>query len=296
MARTRDFTERYFAADDGLRLYARDYGADNPLTRERLPVVCLAGLTRNSRDFHELALLLSQDERTPRRVITIDTRGRGNSERDSDPSHYSVPLETSDVIAGCAALGIEKAAFIGTSRGGLILHILMAVRPALIGAVVLNDVGPAIGLEGLRLIQTYLGRRPTFSRYPDAAKALKIVHGAAFPRLSDEDWLAFAKATFRQTDEGIEPDHDPAIAEAMASLDLSQPLPELWEQFDLFRAVPLLTIRGENSVLLTKEILDRMAARNPAMAFISVPDQGHAPLLHLDGTGERIQAFLDQNT
>ena len=295
MAGKGDFTEHYFNAQDGLKLYARDYGGDDPRTAERMPVVCLAGLTRNSRDFHELAELLSADPGTPRRVVTIDTRGRGNSEWDSDPAHYNVPQETGDVIAGCEALGIDKAAFIGTSRGGLILHVLAAMKPSLIGAVILNDVGPAIGMEGLRLIQSYLSRRSVFSSYDEAVKALKIVHSAAFPTVSDAEWMVFAKATFRETDKGVEPDHDPAIAAAMASVDLSQPLPELWDQFDLFRAVPLMTIRGENSVLLTKDILDRMAQRNPAMEIVSVPGQGHAPILHVDGTGERIRTFLNEN-
>lgn len=294
MAERGGFTEHYFNAPDGLKLYVRDYGSEEVRADGRMPVVCLAGLTRNSRDFHELAVLLSSHPEAPRRVVTIDTRGRGNSEWDSDPTHYNVPQETGDVIAGCAALGIDTAAFIGTSRGGLILHVLAVMKPSLIGAVILNDVGPAIGMEGLRLIQSYLGRRAVFSSYDDAVKALKIVHSAAFPAVSDAEWMVFAKATFRETDKGIEPDHDPAIAAAMAGVDLSQPLPELWDQFDLFRAVPLMAIRGENSVLLTRDILDRMAARNPAMEIVSVPGQGHAPILHLNGTGERIKAFLDQ--
>lgn len=291
---TDTYLEHHIPSPDGLTLYARDYGSDVSSARDRLPVVCLAGLTRNSRDFHPLAVLLSRDAETPRRVITIDTRGRGGSEWDSDVSRYTVPHEAGDVMTVLSALGIDRAAFIGTSRGGLILHVLVAVRPELLGAVILNDVGPAIGTEGLRHIQSYLGQRPRYASLVEAAQALERVHGPAFPKLTGADWLEFAEATLKEKDGHFEPDHDPAIAASMAALDLSQPLPELWEQFDLFRAQPLMTMRGENSVLLTPDILARMQDRNPEMETRVVADQGHAPLLHLGGTPSAIKTFLNR--
>ena len=57
-----------------------------------------------------------------------------------------------------------------------------------------------------------------------------------------------------------------------------------------------MTIRGENSVLLTPEILARMKERNPDMDVLLVADQGHAPLLHLDGTPVAIKTFLNRGT
>lgn len=286
------FREHHFKSADGLTLYARDYGTDNPETARRLPVVCLAGLTRNSRDFHDLAVILSTDADAPRRVVTIDTRGRGQSDRDPDPTHYNIITEAGDVIAGCAALGIARAAFIGTSRGGLILHVLAAANPGLLGAVILNDVGPAIGMDGLRLIQAYLGKRITFPSMDAAAAALKAVHSVDFPNVPDAEWKSFADATFREEDGVLVADCDPAIGEEMAKIDLSEPLPEMWEQFDAFRGIPLMTIRGGNSVLLTADILDRMKARNPDMAVLVAENHGHAPLLHLDGIPEKIKDFL----
>jgi pimeloyl-ACP methyl ester carboxylesterase len=292
MGGTAGFVEHRFKSLDGLTLYARDYGNENPATNGRLPLVCLAGLTRNSRDFHQLALHLSTLPDEPRRVVTIDTRGRGLSDWDPDASHYNIVTEAGDVVAGCAALGISKAAFVGTSRGGMVLHVLIASKPDLIGAVILNDVGPAIGTEGLKLIQSYLGRKPEFASLKDAAAALKIVHSAAFQTLTDEDWNDFAEATFRVIDGKLQSDCDPAIAQGMAQLDLSQPLPELWDQFDAFRSVPLMTIRGENSLLLTGDIVDAMKKRNPDMRALLVPKHGHAPILHVDGIPDEIVSFL----
>ena len=282
------FREHLVRSGDGLMLYARDYGPINA----HPPLVCLAGLTRNSRDFHHFALALSSEATQPRRVITIDTRGRGRSQWDEDKSRYSVPVEAGDVLTVCAALGIEHADFMGTSRGGLIMHVLAAVRPDIMRSAILNDVGPAIGTGGLALIQSYLRQRSVFANLDQVAVALKLVHGEAFPTLGSDDWRDFAEATYVKSAGGYEPDHDPAIAEAMAGLDLTQPLPELWDQFQVLATKPLMTIRGENSLLLTPEILETMKRKAASMKVIDVAGQGHAPILHLAGLPEKIAAFL----
>lgn len=282
------FIERYVTTDDGLRLYLRDYGSHHP----GLPVICLPGLSRNSRDFHQLADVLSTDSTLPRRVITIDYRGRGLSEWDSDKSRYNLVVEAGDVIAVCTALGISRAAFIGTSRGGLSLHLLSGMRPDLLAAIVLNDIGPVIELAGLRQIQAYLGKERLPRDRDDAAKILKETHGASFSSLSDQDWRDMADAIYRETDGRLRADFDPAIAEALAAADLSQPLPDLWPQFDGFRPMPLMTVRGANSALLSAETLEAMAERHGAMEAVIVDGQGHAPILHLGEVPERIRSFL----
>jgi pimeloyl-ACP methyl ester carboxylesterase len=150
----------FYSASDGLRLHAADYGRHDPATRDRLPVVCLPGLTRNTRDFDDLAKILSTDPKAPRRVVSFDYRGRGGSAWDKDPSRYTITVEAEDVLSGMAALGLEHAIFIGTSRGGLIMHVLAATRPGVMAAGVLNDIGPVIEGAGLAQIKAYLSRMP----------------------------------------------------------------------------------------------------------------------------------------
>jgi len=152
------FLARTIAAEDGLKLYVRDYACSEATAHNRPPVFCLPGLTRNSRDFHQLALLLSQGSLGPHRVITLDARGRGLSERDPDKSHYNLAVEAQDVLTVCAALDISQAIFIGTSRGGLVLHILAASRPDILKAVILNDIGPVLEKTGLADIRDYKSR------------------------------------------------------------------------------------------------------------------------------------------
>jgi len=290
----RGFQVRTFAAADGLQLYARDYGHDDPRTAARLPVVCLPGLTRNSRDFHPLALILSQDADAPRRVVTLDARGRGRSAWDKDKSHYNLGVESQDVLTACATLGIAKAIFIGTSRGGLVLHILAATRPDILGGVVLNDIGPLLQAEGLKDIRDYLNRGRKPADWDDAVAILRQDHGATFTTLSERDWQEMAHAVYAEIDGRIVADADPAIARIIASLDLDGPQPDLWPQFEGFKPIPLMAIRGANSRLLSNATLQEMAERHENMTALTVPGHGHPPLLHLEGIAAAIKAFADK--
>lgn len=273
---------------DGLALAVTIHGPGNP----GRPVVCLAGLTRNGRDFARFAERLASDPQQPRRVVSIDTRGRGDSDRDPDPARYTVPVEAGDVEDVLDAIGIAEADMIGTSRGGLILHLLAVTRPARLARVVLNDIGPELGLDGLRKIRAYLSAAPRPVPPAAAIAALKAQHGADFPALAPDDWADMADAIFRQTPEGLVPDVDPAIPAAFAALDLSVPLPDLWQAYDAFAPRPLLVVRGACSTLLTAETAARMIDRHPAATLWTAPGEGHAPLLHRDATYRRLSAFL----
>ena len=285
-----------FSAPDGLRLYARDYGHGNPLNRpQAMPVVCLPGLTRNSRDFHRLALRLSRDAEDPRRVVTFDYRGRGRSERDRTGASYTLPVETQDVLAGMSALGLGEAAFIGTSRGALIIHMLAAVRPGAISAAVLVDAGPVIEGTGLVQIKVQLERLSAPRDWGHAASLLREAHGRSFPLLSDEDWKEMAGAVFREKDGKIVADYDPSLVRQLKGIDFNTPLPTLWPQFDGLGHVPLMTIRGENSDFLSERTVQEMARRHPGMTVVLAKGQGHVPLLHLDQLDARIAAFLRAN-
>lgn len=285
----RGFSEHFYQAPDGLTLYARIYGDSHG----GIPVVCLPGLTRNSRDFHQLALMLSQQASPPRRVICLDYRGRGRSDRDPDPSRYNLAVEAGDVIAACAAFGAEPAQFIGTSRGGLTLHLLALMKPELLQSVVLNDIGPVLGIEGLRLIKAYLSVTGDIATWEQAAKNLAAVHSGAFPALNEQDWHDMAAAIYREDKGAIVPDFDPAIAAPFKTMDLTVELPDLWMQFEAFRPLPLMVIRGENSLLLTEVTVAEMAARHPDLRILVAKGQGHAPLLHIDGIAQHIEKFLN---
>ncbi|MBA3448474.1 MAG: alpha/beta hydrolase [Pseudaminobacter sp.] len=284
------FFDFHYSAPDGLRLHARIYGTgiEGPL-----PVVCLPGLTRNARDFHDLALFLSHDAKHPRKVIAFDYRGRGGSDYDADWRNYTVATEAGDIIAGMVALGIEHGAFVGTSRGGLIVHALAAMRPAALTAVVLNDIGPVVEGAGLAHIRAYLERAPAPKSFAEAVAIQRATHGQAFSALADADWKRLVRALYREENGRPVADFDPALLKTIIGMDLNKPVPVLWPQFQGLCGAPLLAIRGENSKLLSAQTLEEMARRHPRIQTITVEGQGHAPMLETGDLPARIASFIE---
>lgn len=283
------FEDFFYTSTDGLKLHARVY--DSP-SASALPAICLPGLTRNSADFHELALYLANHPTAPRKVVAFDYRGRGRSSYDPKWQNYDPVVETGDVLAGLTALGIEHGAFIGTSRGGLIIMILAAMRPAVLKAAVLNDIGPAVDPAGLVQIRAYLERAPRPKTFTEAVEIQRSIAGEAFAALTDADLERMVRAFYRDEAGVPVPDFDPALLNTLKSLDLSKPLPELWPQFMGLAGIPVLAIRGANSSLLSAATLDEMAKRHPNLTTITVEGQGHAPLLETGELPARISEFL----
>lgn len=273
VAEYRDVT---YTSADGLQLHARDYG---DRLSPWLPVVCLPGLTRTTRDFDTLAHYLATQKQRPRRVVAFDYRGRGKSAWDRRRDGYNPVTETNDIFDGMAALNIPRAVIVGTSRGGIIGMIMGTLRPASVAALVLNDIGPAVEARGLARIKTYVGRTPVPDDWADAARIQKRLHGGAFTTFSAADWDAFARLTYADDAGTPKADYDPALAATLAGVEFDQPIPAQWNEFRALKDVPMLAIRGENSDLLSAETLAAMAAAHPAIETITVPDEGHPPML-----------------
>lgn len=266
----------FFSAPDGLKLHALAAG---PRLSERLPVVCLPGLARTVEDFRELIEALASDAKRPRRVLALDSRGRGLSAHDPEPKNYSVPVEVGDVLALLDSQGIERAVFVGTSRGGILTMAMGAARPRAVAGAVLNDIGPVIEMAGLIRIKSYVGRLPQPRDLKDAARLLRAVMGSQFPGWDDRDWENYAGRTWEQTGRGLMPRYDPALAQALSNVDPGEPAPVLWPQFDALAGVPIFVIRGEHSDILSPATIEAMRARRNGIEVLEVAGQGHAPVL-----------------
>ena len=285
------YRDLFVSAADGLRLYARDYGPD---MGGALPVVCLSGLARTSQDFHDLAAALGGNALRPRRVLALDYRGRGRSEWDPTWRNYDVRVEANDVLQVLTVAGIDKAVFVGTSRGGLVTMALGAMRPTLLAGAVLNDVGPVIEPKGLIRIRGYVGKMPAPRTMKEAGDILRRMSNTQFPRLTDEQWERMAEGTWRRNDDGsIALAYDPNLMKTLESLDLEGPLPDLWPLFQGLGSIPVLAIRGGNSDLLTAETLKLMKKRHPRLTALTVPDQGHAPLFE-GNLIEAVQRLIEE--
>ena len=288
---TQTFAERRWTSPDGLTLYARDYAAAPGAAR--LPVIAIHGLTRNSADFGVIAPLIAQ---SGRRVLAIDVRGRGQSDRAPDPMTYQPQTYAQDVLALLNQTGIERAVFLGTSMGGLITMALAAIRSKVIAAAIVNDVGPEVAKEGLARIAAYSGQPMDTPTWADAAAYARKINAVALPHYGDADWMAFARRTFVEGPEGAPIlNYDPDIAVPIRAAGAKALVPNLWPMFGrLARGRPVLLVRGQTSDLLSEKIAAKMRKRAPKMDYVEVPGVGHAPMLDEPEARAAIFPFLGE--
>jgi pimeloyl-ACP methyl ester carboxylesterase len=281
------FRDHRIETPDGVTLFVRDYdgaGAD------RTPVVCLAGLSRCHRDFGPLADILAPE----RRVICPDMRGRGRSDRDPDPKNYNVITETDDALLALDRLGVGRAAFIGSSRGGILSMIIAMRRPEMVAGVVLNDIGPVIEKRGLVRIVATLGLTPDrMNDWSDAVRLVRQGNIGQFPRLGETEWAAFAHRLFADEEGRPRFDFDWRLTSATAAA-LEDAPPVLWAQFEALAGRPVLAVRGENSDILSAETLAEMRRRMPGIETITLTDRGHCPFLDEPEAVAAIRRLLEK--
>jgi pimeloyl-ACP methyl ester carboxylesterase len=276
---------RFRSADGRLDLHARIYPGDGP------PLLLMHGLTRNSADFDPLVEHLSGRYR----LIVPDQRGRGLSDWDPDPVNYRPDIYAADMFALLDGLGIERAGFVGTSMGGLVAMIMGTLQPSRAALIILNDVGARLETAGLERIQSYVGSAAPVRSWDEAAQVCAANNASAFPGFGSNDWLAFAQRTCRENTAGeIAFAYDPAIAESIKGTQPQTVPAELWPLWDALSTIPVLTVRGALSDLLSAATVAEMAARH-AGPFVQaeVSGRGHAPLLDEPAALSAILSFLD---
>jgi pimeloyl-ACP methyl ester carboxylesterase len=268
-----------FTTSDGLKLAFEDEG-------EGTVLLCLPGLTRNARDFDDLAGAISSV-----RIVRLTSRGRGESDRDPVYLNYNVAQEAKDAIELLDHLRIEKAVFVGTSRGGLIAMLTAFVAKDRMSGVLLNDIGPEVNTGGLNRIMQYLGVQPNAKTFAQAASALRVAMGAEFPNLSDEFWQMLATRYFEMGPNGLRLNYDPKLRDSVLE-QMEQPQIDLWPFFDAMDGLPLALIRGENSDLISNDCVVEMQRRRPDMIYANVPDRGHVPFLNEPESVSAIEMLL----
>jgi len=294
------FTEHHYPSHDGLSLYYRDYGSGDDV------VVCLPGLTHNSKDFEDLAGHLVGAWR----VLTPDLRGRGRSDYDPNPANYNAGTYARDIWRLLDILGIRQVALIGTSLGGLVSLIMAYQQPKRLRGVVINDMGPDVPRAAVQRILKYVGRTAPAADWTSAARDAAKNYGLAFPGVSDDFWQSQVRLYWKENEQGNPvPDCDPAIGNALRKAQSAMKILRLLRRFgllkqvrsipidpwDLFRALtmPALLLRGELSDVLTEDTVARMQSAKPDLKVVRVPDRGHAPLLDEFVARDAIDRFLE---
>lgn len=276
------YRERRLTAQDGLQLYFRDYGG----AKNGGPaLLCLTGLTRNSKDYHDFARRFAGQHR----ILSPDYRGRGRSERDEDWKNYNPQSYISDIRHLLAATNCHRVVVVGTSLGAILAMGLAVVIPGVVAGAILNDAGPELDPAGIARILDYVGDESTCADWEAASRRVQEL----FPSLSIDSqagWLEFATRTFREGEDGVlHYDWDPAIARQLGG---QKSMPDLWPLYRALRPMPVLALRGETSDVLSLETFERMGEDMPNLRRVTVPGVGHVPTLAEPVAERAIDEFL----
>ncbi len=280
------FDERFFRADDGRRLYFRDYSGPS----SRTPIVCIPGLQSNCRFFDPIAAYMAKS----RRVLCIDPRGRGRSDYDSDPANYSLSREAADVFQMAKQIGIKRLVVLGMSRGGL-SGMLLAAGTDFAAGIIFVDIGPKIELSATKRLIHDVTPDLSFASWDAAAESLRGRHGAWFPNLPDEKWLFWATTIYKDVNGRIVPDSDPMLTNRARDANAKHPEGAsiaMWSAFERLPQLPILVIRGEHSDVLSEQTVAAMKSIRPAVVAVTVKDRGHKPFLDEPESIAAIDAFV----
>lgn len=278
-----------FQTADGIDLHFTDSATQDPTATNRPPVVCLPGLTRCGKDFRYFA-----PHATSYRLITLDFRGRGQSDYAPDFTTYNVPQEAQDVLALLDFLDLSQAAFLGTSRGGFVAMTLAAIAKQRLTAVILNDVGPEVPPSGIARIMDYLGRKPAAKSLPQAAKDLQSSMQSAFPDVPQDRWYEEVSTFYTETPDGLALRYDARLRDALLAQAEAGPFPDLWPLYNTLEGVPLAVLRGENSDILSRETFEKMGQVLPEAALQVIPNRGHVPFLDEPDALKAIHTTLEK--
>ncbi len=272
-------------------------------------LLCVHGLSRNGRDFDEVAKAMCSEYR----VVCPDIAGRGASDFLKNPASYVVPQYVSDITTLLARLQPQSVDWLGTSMGGLIALAFAGVvgmaehaiaesdRNALpkttglsLRKLILNDVGPAIEPASIARIAGYVGVSMQFDSFEEAVLHMRT-NAASFGPLSDEQWIEFTRAVMVQDGAKWRQHYDLSIAQAFEGLKDEKILKAgeamLWGAFDSLQC-PILLIRGEQSDLLSAQTARQMQQRNSNLKMIEIEGTGHAPSLLPASQVQAVRQFL----
>lgn len=279
-----DYTDEFFTNPDGLKQHYRDYNTAGP---EAPVVLGMPGLTRNARDFADIAAHLSDRCR----VICVEQRGRGQSEWDPQPSRYLPVTYIADMMALLKHIGAKEVIALGTSLGGLMTIMIQAMYPGTLKAAIINDIGPEVDPKGIARIKSYVGKGTPPDTWDDAVAAVKNANANVYPNFTAEDWRWYTGNLYEDVQGKPVVMYDPAISQNFEGEE-SQSAPDLWPVFRAMHSIPTVVLRGEISDILSADTLERMAREHPDLTPVTVPGLGHVPLMREPECLEAIDTLI----
>jgi pimeloyl-ACP methyl ester carboxylesterase len=250
-------------------------------------VVCIPGLSSNSRAFDSLARRLARDGRT---VVALDLRGRGLSE-DTGAGTYGWPNHAQDALAAADALGAGRADLVGHSMGAFVAMQAAALAPARVRRIVLVDAAGPPEEESLPAIRRAVDRLgavlPSADAYVDRVRAL----GSVVPW--DDSWERSFRYELEPTEGGVRARTSAAAVMEDYRWGAEHDARALWREL----RCPVLVVRAGLPIvpgagfILSASDRDALLAAVPGAEAVEIEANHYGVLTH-EATAEAIRAFL----
>ena len=284
---------------DGIVLRGYYFERETPVMRSRhttisspTPLLCLPTELGNCREFHEFALELAALPGAPKRIYTLDMRGRGRSELAKNDQSTTM-TDADDLIAFCDAMGLHKIDILSSGRSVQSVFLTGPKRPSLVRKLILNDTGPELDSVGIARQTALRQRQSLVSNWQEAVQNLKQLKEKEFPSLTETQWEALARTIWREENGRPIPDINSNLQRFTNAVSYDEKQLQLWLEVKIFDQCPKLLIRGEHSTFVTPEIAKRLGDKVQNLQQIVAIGQGHVPLLHIDGIPKIILGFLE---
>ncbi len=283
---------------DGALLRGYYYQRETPPARGRymlpaspIALLCIPTELGNGAEYHEFALELAVQSGAPKRIYTLDLRGRGRSELGKGDDS-SVHTDTDDLISFCDAMGLHGIDVLVSGRSSYCVLLTAPKRPSLIRKLIFNDGGPEFDNVGIARLTALRQRQSLPTNWQDAMESLKQLKAESFPKLTDKHWNTLVRTIWHEDKGKFTPNIQPGLSRQSNAANYDEKQLQVWNELKLFRLHPVLLIRGENSLLMNIEIAEKFAKHMDDFQILVAKGQGHVPLLQVDGFSKKILAFL----
>ena len=253
-----------FVLVDGRQVHYLEWGASTAPA-----VVCLHGGGQTAYMYEELGRALAGRYH----VIAPDLPAHG----DSDPVSEVQEMVSRHALASTippllAEFGVNRAALVGASLGGMTSITIGAKSPELVGAIVLIDVGHRLEEEGVRKIIAFMRAHDSFASLEDAAAEI-----SQYLPQRREVRAASLTRNLRQRDDGRWVWKHALGDRLRADAEMSN-WQQILEGLDTEAAslrCPVLVLRGAFSDVLSGEGAEEVAALIPGARLETVEKAGH---------------------
>jgi esterase len=258
--------DEYIEAN-GLRFHYREWGD----TRTKHALVMLHGYGETSEVWSECA----QDLAREFRVIAIDQRGYGGSDRASDQD-YTRASQVEDLEAIVEALGLRSMTLVGHAMGGANAACYAAEHPEVVSALILIETAPEVLRTGIENLRRVMATADEFASLDQAVEEFRPY----FPYANGDQLERRVRAALKPSgDGGYEWDFDPIFRDPLARPPEPDPgqrrLSDLWDCVDRIQC-PTMIVRGAETEMLTPEAIQRVHRRIPGSRVSLIEDAGHA--------------------